>query len=321
MGAESIERVQPAPAYACASETPTLTDVRWHRPEPGWPSPVPGYLPGPLIKAGGMGAVYEARHEATGRRVAVKFLSARCTYPFQQLRFAREISALRALHHENTVRIQAWGDSLGGHPYFVMDYVNGMSLSELVAREGPQTLERTLSLLQQICASIGEAHDLGMAHRDLKPHNVMLSLRGQARDWIRVVDFGLVKLPRRFDAGDITSPGSVFGTPGYAPPEAWTGAQAIAERGDVYGIALIGHHLLTGRPPLEPEELLGKGTGRLLAELKQVAPRWFCNVLGRCLHTNPERRFADANRLGRALARRRRVLAGQLSSLFELGLS
>src|SRR5262245_25187291 len=131
-------------AAALLSEALTLTDYRAPRPDPAWPAPIVGYNAGPLINAGGMGAVFEAWHADTGRRVAVKFLAPRCQHPYQNERFAREIRALCALHHENTVRIHTWGNSLGGHPYFVMDYVNGVSLSELVAREGPQTLERTL---------------------------------------------------------------------------------------------------------------------------------------------------------------------------------
>jgi eukaryotic-like serine/threonine-protein kinase len=180
-----------------------------------------------------------------------------------------------------------------------MEYVNGIALSELVAREGAQSVERTLCLLGQICGSLAEVHGLGMAHRALKPGNVMLSWRGEARDWIRVIDFGLVKLPPALGGvGALAAEEGVFGTPGYAPPEAWTRAERVGERGDVYAIGLIAHFLLTGEAPPASE-----GAPRSHRALEACAPAWLVDVLKRCLHADPARRYAHGKQLLGALSR------------------
>jgi serine/threonine-protein kinase len=248
-----------------------------------------------------MGVVFEAWHQETVQRVAVKFLSARSLYPNASVRFSREIFALRTLKHGNTVRLHGWGRNDGNQPWFAMEYVDGLSLAQLVIYEGAQTVKRTLELLRQICGSIGELHLLGMAHRDLKPANVMLTIHDHGQDWIKVVDFGLVKLPSALTAQPVTLAGTLLGTPGYAPPEAWVSCEEVGLRGDVYGIGLIGYHLLTGRDPPDSTEERAQDSAAMIAELGQSAPRWLARVLGRCLSPEPERRYADANQLRRAL--------------------
>jgi eukaryotic-like serine/threonine-protein kinase len=287
------------------AELPCMTSIAY----PAEPSEIERYRLGRLINAGGMGVVVEAVEEATERRVAVKFLAPRDFYRHARLRFWREVFALRSLRHPNTVRIEDWGVSNEDRPFLVMEYLDGVSLQELVELEGPQSAKRVLGILQQICGSIGEAHALGMAHRDLKPGNVMLTTGEDGSDRLKVIDFGLVKLPALADS--LTIAGEVMGTPGYTPPESWAGSETSSlgrarrecdyARGDVYGIGLIGYHLLTGEQPPEPEELLERGNAPLLAGLRQHAPEWLVRVLKRCLYGNPSRRFADAQALLAAL--------------------
>jgi serine/threonine-protein kinase len=268
-----------------------------------WPASVGPYQMGPLISTGGMGAVFEAWHRETVQRVAVKLLSARTLYPNAVVRFSREIFALRTLKHAHTVRLHSWGRAEQNRPWFAMEYVDGLSLAQLVVYEGAQTLQRTLELLRQIAGAIGELHELGMAHRDLKPANVMLTVQDHGQDWIKVVDFGLVKLPPLLTAQPITLAGTLLGTPGYAPPEAWVSCEAVGLRGDVYGIGLIGYHLLTGRDPPDAVEERAQDTAAMVAELERAAPRWLVRVLARCLAQDPSHRYPDANQLLRALAR------------------
>jgi serine/threonine protein kinase len=287
------------------ADVPCMTSIAY----PAEPSEIERYRLGRLISAGGMGVVVEGVEEATERRVAVKFLAPRGFYRHARLRFWREVFALRSLRHPNTVRIEDWGVSNEDRPFLVMEYVDGISLQQLVDLEGPQSAKRVLGILQQICGSIGEAHALGMAHRDLKPGNVMLTIDEEGRDLVKVIDFGLVKLPSLADS--LTIAGEVMGTPGYTPPESWGGSEVSSRgrarresdyaRGDVYGIGLIGYHLLTGEQPPEPEELLERGNAPLLAGLRQCAPEWLVRVLKRCLYGNPSRRFPDAGALLAAL--------------------
>ncbi|MET0410348.1 MAG: serine/threonine-protein kinase [Polyangiaceae bacterium] len=266
-----------------------------------WPAAAGAYQLGPLINTGGMGVVFEAWHRETVRRVAVKFLSPRSQFPNAAVRFSREIFALRTLKHPHTVRLESWGRSEANQPWLAMEYVDGFSLAQLVTYEGAQSVKRTLELLRQICGSIGEVHELGMAHRDVKPANVMLTIQDHGQDWIKVVDFGLVKLPDELTAQPITLAGTLLGTPGYAPPEAWVSCEQVGLRGDVYGIGLIGYHLLTGRDPPDATEQRAQDSVAMVAELRERTPRWLVNVLARCLAQQPEQRYADANQLRRAL--------------------
>src|SRR6187551_3705303 len=202
------------------AELPCMTSIAY----PAEPSEIERYRLGRLINSGGMGVVVEGLEEATGRRVAVKFLAPRGFYRHARLRFWREVFALRSLRHPNTVRIEDWGVSNEDRPFLVMEYLDGVSLQQLVEFEGPQSAQRVLGILQQICGSIGEAHALGMAHRDLKPGNVMLTIDEDGSDLVKVIDFGLVKLPTLADS--LTVAGEVMGTSGYTPPESWGGTEA-----------------------------------------------------------------------------------------------
>jgi len=301
-------------ASASPAALPSMASIAY----PAEPSEIERYRLGRVINAGGMGVVVEGVEEATERRVAVKFLAPRGFYRHARLRFWREVFALRSLRHLNTVRIEDWGVSLDDRPFLVMEYLDGLSLQQLVELEGAQSVRRVLGILQQICGSLGEAHALGMAHRDLKPGNVMLTIDEQGHDLAKVIDFGLVKLPAT--AYSLTIAGEVIGTPGYTPPESWGGAEAPSlgraarqndyARGDVYGIGLVGYHLLTGEQPPEAEELLERGNAPLLDGLRQCAPEWLVRVLKRCLYGNPSRRFPDAQALLAALVPPGRSLPG-----------
>jgi serine/threonine-protein kinase len=182
-----------------------------------------------------------------------------------------------------------------------MEYVPGMTLGELVARGGPLPVRHALSLLGQLCGAIAEAHAAGIAHRDLKPSNVMVMSRLRRADWIKVIDFGLVKLPGANTSLDTTLPGIFLGTPGYAPPEVWSRSGLVEARGDVYGIGLIAHYLLTACAPPDPVETMVHNSRRIIADLERHVPVRLLSPIARCLANDPCARFADAGALLRAL--------------------
>jgi len=270
------------------------------RPWREWPKRAGAYELMRYLAAGGMGLVFEARRRS-GERVALKFMDPDADYPHKDERFSREITALRILRHENTARLIDFGRTLEGLRFLVMEYVPGMTLGELVARDGALPLTRALSLLRQLCGAIGEAHAAGLAHRDLKPGNVMVTTRSQRADWIKVIDFGLVSLPDASNSMDTTLPGIFLGTPGYAPPEVWSRAGVVEARADVYGIGLIAHHLLTACPPPDPVETLVHNSRRIIADLERYVPARLVRLIARCLSSDPNARFADAGGLLRAL--------------------
>ncbi|HTV23551.1 MAG TPA: serine/threonine-protein kinase [Polyangiaceae bacterium] len=294
----------PAPLHApraVAPDAPTLIARSGTNSLRRWPRRAGAYELTRFISAGGMGMVFEARHRLGGERVALKFMDPDAHYPQKEARFSREIIALRTLHHENTARFVDFGRTLEGLRFLAMEYVAGMTLADLVAQNGPLPARRALSLLRQLCGAMAEAHSAGIAHRDLKPSNVMVTTRVRRADWIKVIDFGLAKLPGVTPPGESTVPGIFLGTPGYAPPEVWSRAGVVEATGDVYAIGLIAHHLFTGCTPPDPVEALVHNSQRIVADLERHVPARLVSVITRCLSTDPSARFADAGELARAL--------------------
>lgn len=286
---------------AWAAEAPTMVAPARPRTPRRWPRRAGPYELTRFISAGGMGIVFEARHRFGGQRVAVKFMHPDAQYPHKDARFSREIIALRTLHHENTARFVDFGRTRDGLRFFAMEYVAGMTLGELVARSGPLPARRASGLLRQLCGAMAEAHAIGIAHRDLKPSNVMLTTRVRREDWIKVIDFGLAKLPGVSAPCESSVPGVFLGTPGYAPPEVWLHSGVVEATGDVYAIGLIAHHLFTACPPPDAVEAVVHQSRRIIADVERYAPARFVPVIARCLSTDPNARFADAGELARAL--------------------
>jgi serine/threonine protein kinase len=200
------------------------------------------------LGTGGMGTVHKARHALLRRPTAVKLLNPEIMSDTALARFEREVQLTSGLTHPNTVAIYDYGRTPEGIFYYAMEYLEGVNLDEFVRRYGPLSDARALYILRQICASLAEAHAAGLVHRDVKPSNIVLTIRGGQHDFVKVLDFGLAKLAGDHLEGSLTSTNIVAGTPLYVSPEAITEPEEIDARADVYAIGAVGYFLLTGSP-------------------------------------------------------------------------
>ncbi|MBW2547915.1 MAG: serine/threonine protein kinase [Deltaproteobacteria bacterium] len=201
------------------------------------------------IGEGGMGAVYRARHAFLRRPTAVKLLPPEKAGADNLRRFEQEVQLTASLTHPNTITIFDYGHTSDGIFYYAMEYVDGLILSDLVARSGPQDPGRVIDLMRQTASALVEAHGIGLVHRDVKPSNIMVHLlhpHGGAGDCVKVLDFGLVKEVRQEGGIDLTNEANVSGTPQYMAPEAITTPNSVDARADLYALGAVAYYLLTG---------------------------------------------------------------------------
>ncbi len=261
------------------------------------------------IGCGGMGEVYLAEHQLLKRPCAVKLIRPCAATDSRALaRFEREVRLTATLSHPNTVDVYDYGRAEDGTYYYVMEYLRGLSLAELVERHGPLPPERTVYLLRQVCGALREAHAAGLIHRDLKPSNIFAARRGGMEDVAKLLDFGLVRPAATVGAAHLSAEGQIVGTPQYMSPEQARGAHELDERSDIYSLGAVAFYLLTGRPPFEGDD----GISVLIAhardpvtppsQIRPSIPEDLEQVVLRCLAKDTAERFEDAERLERALA-------------------
>ncbi len=200
------------------------------------------------IAAGGMGAVYLVEHLELTKKFAMKVMLPELSRdPDFVSRFKREAMASSRIGHQNIVAISDFGRTQDGRFYFVMEYLEGTTLAELVRNEGPQPGERVISIALQMGRALATAHQTGIIHRDLKPENIMLTQQVGRPDFVKVLDFGVAKVSSAGGSEGKTAIGMVIGTPQYMSPEQASGLSVDA-RSDVYAMGLILYELVTGRP-------------------------------------------------------------------------
>jgi eukaryotic-like serine/threonine-protein kinase len=243
---------------------------------------------------GGMATVELAEDTQLRRKVAVKRLVASLAGDevFQE-RFFREARMAAALSHPNLVAVYDVGDE-DGVPYIVMEYVDGETLAELMAREGPLPPGRAVDLLLQVCAGLEHAHAAGLVHRDVKPQNVMV--RGDGA--VKIADFGIA---RTMQATQLTQVGTVLGTAAYLAPEQASG-EPVTAAADIYSLGAVAYELLSGRMPYEFQTL----TELVVKQQEPPPPLTEAPELDgpvrRCLAYDPEDRPRSAAELARELA-------------------
>jgi serine/threonine-protein kinase len=213
------------------------------------------YVLGDLIARGGMGEVWHATHRLLVRPAAIKLikpdmLGAMTKEQADVLvqRFRREARAASMLRSPHTIQLYDFGVTTDGTFYYVMELLNGMDLQTLVSEYGPLPPGRVVFLLQQACESLSEAHDRGLVHRDIKPGNIQICRLGHYYDFVKVLDFGLVKSQAAGANPDpgLTAPNAFTGTPAYVSPESALG-DPVDHRTDIYALGCVAYWMLTGR--------------------------------------------------------------------------
>ncbi len=213
------------------------------------------------VGQGGMGVVYRARHTLLRRATAVKLLPPGESGDDSLRRFEQEVQITARLTHPNTVAVYDYGRTPDGVFYYAMEYLDGPNLEQLVRVAGPLPAARVVHLLRQVCASLHEAHALGLVHRDVKPANVMLCQRWGEWDVVKVVDFGLVRelrpeaSPEAATHSQVAAVG-VAGTPHYMSPESIRAPATVGPASDIYAVGATAYFLLTGARVFEGETIL-----------------------------------------------------------------
>jgi|GEM_PF-821694 len=268
------------------------------------------------IGSGAMGSVYEAVHEALGRKVAIKLLHPDMMQrPRYADRFRREARAASLLRHRNSVQLLDFGND-GPFFYLVMEFLTGRTLGDVLDAEGPLPVSRAIHIVAQVCAALGAAHDQSIVHRDIKPSNILLTPwiddDGRQSELVKVLDFGIAKIQSSEDDDPVdrtlTLEGDVCGTPEYMSPEQAEGRK-LDHRSDLYACGIVLFHILTGDVPFF-------GDTPLATMVKQVAeappPPSFSNpaispqleaIILRCLAKKRDDRFPTVRALRTALLR------------------
>jgi eukaryotic-like serine/threonine-protein kinase len=225
-------------------------------------------------------------------------------------RFEREVQATSALRSPHTVAVYDYGTTAEGCFYYVMELLDGFDLETLVQRFGPQQPERVISFLQQACDSLGEAHGTGLIHRDIKPKNLFVSRLGLNYDFVKVLDFGLVKstaTPESYQS-QLTLEGTTTGTPAYMSPEMALGDKNLDARSDLYSLGCVAYWLLTGQLVFEGNTptavLLGHIQSKPVppSQRTEIAvPEDLERVILSCLAKDPAERPQSAQELARLL--------------------
>lgn len=279
----------------------------------------PRYKVGKRLGAGGMGVVYLAEHRLMDRVVAIKIIHRNLIrHPRALQRFRQEVKAAARLSHPNIVTAHD-ADEAGDVHFLVMEYVDGVSLDRLVAQSGPLEVSAACHYIRQAAKGLDHAYQAGMVHRDIKPHNLMLTKKGQ----IKILDFGLARLASEAqdDVADatpassadtvhpgLTRLGDVMGTPDYMAPEQACDPRSADIRADIYGLGCTLYAILTGRPPH------GSGSARAkmivkqnegptpITALRRDLPAELVAIIDRMIAPDPARRFQTPAEVVQALA-------------------
>jgi eukaryotic-like serine/threonine-protein kinase len=275
------------------------------------------YEIGELIRRGGMGEIYRAKHRMLARPAAIKLIRAEMlgteegeTADLAIKRFHREAEAAANLRSPHTVELFDFGVTDDNTLYFVMELLEGVDLETLVRESGALPARRVIHILRQACESLAEAHEQGLIHRDIKPANIHLGKAGIRHDFVKILDFGLVKSVHQETSNDslATAVGRTPGTPAYMAPEMSLG-ESVDGRADIYALGCVGYFLLTGHLVFDatsPFQMVAKHLSNAPVPPsfrgKVEIPQQLETVILKCLAKKPDQRFASVIDLSNALA-------------------
>ena len=261
---------------------------------------------------GGMGSVYLAEHPHIGKKVALKVLHAEFAADQSVVsRFFTEAKAVNDIGHPNIVDIVDYGMIQGpsgeGLVYFIMEFLPGHTLTDLIRAEAPLAPERALNIAVQVADALAASHKMKIVHRDLKPDNIMLAPRGRERDFVKLLDFGIAKLTGDQPGANKTRTGLVMGTPAYMSPEQCEGRGQIDHRSDIYSLGIVIYEMITGRVPF-----YGDGYGEILVQhltakpippttIRGVIPPHVEQVVLKAMEKSPDKRFPTMDEMVKAL--------------------
>jgi len=262
------------------------------------------YIVEERLGAGGMGAVYRARHLSMDRPVAIKFLQQRLVEDeAARIRFQTEARAAVKLRHANAVSVTDFGQTAEGCVYIVMELLEGRTLREILSREAPLEMARAISLMLQTSAAVAAAHEAGIIHRDLKPSNILVTQSADQPAVVKVLDFGIATFAPDDDDDDdmsaVAQTNSVIGTPRYMSPEQYNGNE-LTPAADVYSLGVILYEMLSGMVPFSgstPAEIAQKHANdqpHSPREIVAAIPEDVERIVLKALEKQPADRFANA---------------------------
>lgn len=263
------------------------------------------------LGSGGMGEVFLGEHTLLKRLCAIKLIRPeQAGDPKTMARFEREVQSMATLTHPNTVEVYDYGHTADGTFYYVMEYLPGLTLQELVDQHGPLPAGRAIHFLRQICGALKEAHAIGLIHRDVKPSNVIACTRGGVFDVAKLLDFGLVQDVGGFTGGSdkLTVVGAILGSPNYLSPEQAGGRYGIDPRTDIYSLGALAYFLVTGQSPFVRDTAMELLAAHMKDEpvpprqLRPEIPQDLEDVILTCLRKNADERFPDVESIDLALA-------------------
>lgn len=267
------------------------------------------------IGQGGMGEVWRATHRLLARPAAIKLIRRELlgatsrTREAALRRFEREARDTAALRSIHTVDVYDFGVTEDQDFYYVMELLAGISLERFVQQFGPMEPGRVVYVLRQVCHSLGEAHARGVVHRDIKPANILLCRLGPDDDFVKVLDFGLLKHLQAAPSSMLTAKGETAGTPAYMAPEVALGSASVDGRADIYSLGCVGYYLLTGVPVFCRDAAVATALAHVQEDPVPPSERSELEIppalealLLQCLAKDPAARPASASELGHRLA-------------------